>query len=158
MSRIEDNGKLLATNFGELGLLVEFVKGTESPLGDTFFFNLKAISDYNEKYIKDLLEKIAVFHHLDMTFSKTKEAHFKVFVQYGSKNAISLIQCMSEVGYREVALGKDSEGNVLTIDFDKTPHLLIGGTTGSGKSVLMHDILCNLYVLYGSNRKTLRFK
>ena len=158
MSRIEDNANLIKTNFSELGLETELVKCVESPLGDTFYFNLKFISQYNETYIKGLLEKIAVFHHLDMQFGKTKEAHFKVFVQFGTQKPISLVQCLNEVGYRQVAIGKTDENKVISIDFDKTPHVLIGGTTGSGKSVLLHDIVCGLYVTYGTQLKVERFK
>ena len=158
MSRIEENGKVLETNFRELGLETELVRSVESPLGDTFYFNLKYISQYSEAYIKGLLEKIAVYHHLDMQFSKTKEAHFKVFVHFANKQAVSLIQCLSQVNYRDIAIGVDSENKVVSIDFEKTPHVLIGGTTGSGKSVLLHDILCGIYVTYGTNRSVNRFK
>ena len=35
----------------------------------------------------------------------------------------------------EVALGRDISGRVQTADLTKMPHLLIAGSTGSGKSV-----------------------
>lgn len=158
MTRIEENGATLQTNFKELGLETELLKCVESPLGDTFYFNLKYISQYNESYVKGLLEKIAVYHHLDMTFSKTKEAHFKVLVQFRSQTKISLAQCLYEVGFREMAVGKDDEGKIVSIDFKKTPHVLIGGTTGSGKSVLLHDIICDIYVCHGAGKNVSRFK
>ncbi|MEM1354415.1 MAG: DNA translocase FtsK 4TM domain-containing protein [Planctomycetota bacterium] len=38
-------------------------------------------------------------------------------------------------------LGKDSSGNPLVQDLNKMPHMLIAGTTGSGKSVCMNSII-----------------
>jgi DNA segregation ATPase FtsK/SpoIIIE, S-DNA-T family len=42
------------------------------------------------------------------------------------------------------ALGKDVAGKPVAVDFTKLPHLLIAGTTGSGKSVCVNAILCCL--------------
>ena len=44
-------------------------------------------------------------------------------------------------------LGKDSEGKILVEDLAAAPHLLIAGTTGSGKSVCMNSILLSLLLL-----------
>ena len=43
-----------------------------------------------------------------------------------------------------VGLGKDIEGNVITIDLSKMPHLLVAGTTGSGKSVCVNTLLTGI--------------
>ena len=43
-----------------------------------------------------------------------------------------------------VVLGKDISGNVIIADLAKMPHLLIAGTTGSGKSVCVNSILISL--------------
>jgi S-DNA-T family DNA segregation ATPase FtsK/SpoIIIE len=40
-----------------------------------------------------------------------------------------------------VALGQGVSGNPIAIDLAKLPHLLIAGTTGSGKSVLMNSLI-----------------
>ncbi len=42
------------------------------------------------------------------------------------------------------ALGKDISGNYIIGDIAKMPHLLIAGTTGSGKSVCMNSIIVSL--------------
>lgn len=44
----------------------------------------------------------------------------------------------------EVPLGRDIEGNVITCDLSKMPHLLIAGATGSGKSVMINDMITSL--------------
>lgn len=43
-----------------------------------------------------------------------------------------------------IALGKSQEGDNIIADLSIMPHLLIAGTTGSGKSVMLHSILCSL--------------
>ena len=43
-----------------------------------------------------------------------------------------------------VALGLDVSGNPLVGDIAKMPHVLIAGTTGSGKSVLLNAWICSL--------------
>jgi len=43
-----------------------------------------------------------------------------------------------------VAIGKDITGNTQIIDLVKTPHLLIAGATGSGKSVCVNALICSI--------------
>ena len=43
-----------------------------------------------------------------------------------------------------VAFGKDISGNVIAADFNEFPHLLVAGTTGSGKSIYIHSIISTL--------------
>lgn len=53
-----------------------------------------------------------------------------------------------------IALGKDIVGNPFVTDLKKLPHLLIAGTTGSGKSVGINSMLLSL--LYRNSPETLR--
>ncbi|MCR4926273.1 MAG: DNA translocase FtsK, partial [Clostridiales bacterium] len=43
-----------------------------------------------------------------------------------------------------VALGKDIGGNIICTDLSKMPHLLIAGTTGSGKSVCINSMIVSI--------------
>ena len=53
-----------------------------------------------------------------------------------------------------ICIGKDISGNIEVIDLSKTPHLLVAGTTGSGKSVFINTLLAS--VLYKFSPKELR--
>ena len=52
-------------------------------------------------------------------------------------------------------LGKDIAGKTVFCDIAKMPHLLIAGTTGSGKSVCMNSIIVS--ILYRANPEEVKF-
>ena len=47
-------------------------------------------------------------------------------------------------GPLECAFGRDSEGKPIVVDLASLPHLLVAGTTGSGKSVLLNAIVMSM--------------
>ena len=53
-----------------------------------------------------------------------------------------------------ICIGKDISGNIEVIDLSKTPHLLVAGTTGSGKSVFINTLLTS--ILYKFSPEELR--
>src|SRR3989344_3000919 len=54
-----------------------------------------------------------------------------------------------------IALGKDISGNFHFSNLAKAPHMLIAGSTGSGKSVTIHTLIISL--LYRNNPEEMRF-
>ncbi len=53
-----------------------------------------------------------------------------------------------------ICIGKDISGTIEVIDLSKTPHLLVAGTTGSGKSVFINTLLAS--ILYKFSPEELR--
>ena len=58
-------------------------------------------------------------------------------------------------GRLPLALGKDTTGNAVIADLTAMPHLLIAGSTGSGKSVGLNTMICSL--LYKATPADVRF-
>ncbi len=54
-----------------------------------------------------------------------------------------------------IILGKDIAGEPQIVDLTQTPHLLIAGATGSGKSVCVNSIICS--ILFGKSPEEVRF-
>lgn len=65
------------------------------------------------------------------------------------RSIVSFKEMLLEVDKRAkyeipVVLGKDITGESQVIDLVKTPHLLIAGATGSGKSVCVNSLICSI--------------
>lgn len=54
-----------------------------------------------------------------------------------------------------LAIGKTAEGTPFTFDLDKMPHVLVAGTTGSGKSVCINTIIMS--ILYRATPEEVKF-
>ncbi len=61
----------------------------------------------------------------------------------------------NKTGPLEVVLGRDVDGEPISTNIEKMPHLLVSGATGSGKSIVIHSLVTSL--LYKNSPETLRF-
>ncbi|MBQ3085479.1 MAG: DNA translocase FtsK 4TM domain-containing protein [Clostridia bacterium] len=75
-------------------------------------------------------------------------------------STVFIREVLASEGFRDgkscitAALGKDIAGNLITFDVVKMPHLLVAGTTGSGKSVCINTILMSF--LYKASPEELK--
>ena len=76
------------------------------------------------------------------------------------REIVRLSEILSSTAYQHarsplsLALGKDIAGHSVIVDLGKMPHLLVAGTTGSGKSVGLNAML--LSILYKSTPQQIR--
>ncbi|MFT8595419.1 MAG: DNA translocase FtsK, partial [Lentilactobacillus hilgardii] len=72
---------------------------------------------------------------IEVPNKKIATVSFRDVVEHQPENHGHLLQ---------VPLGKDVNGNVIAADLTKMPHLLIAGSTGSGKSVAINSIITSI--------------
>ena len=73
------------------------------------------------------------------------------------REMVRLIELLSTEQYKDpkaqisMAMGKDIGGNPIITDLARAPHMLVAGTTGSGKSVLVNSMLLSMLLKYKPN-------
>jgi S-DNA-T family DNA segregation ATPase FtsK/SpoIIIE len=82
-------------------------------------------------------------------------------VELESPTLQSVMGSFDASSYSPIALGSDHHGEPFFVDLNRVPNLLVGGTTGSGKSVLLHSFILSLLkcdaCLYLVDPKTVEF-
>lgn len=100
------------------------------------------------KYIKDISARLSgistrfvqvvpgkTTSGLEIANRKPSLVNFKDCIKHLNDN---------KAGQYDISFGKDIAGGFIDADFKKFPHLLVCGTTGSGKSVFMHTFIMTL--------------
>ena len=88
-------------------------------------------------------------------------AHIGIEIPNYDRETVSLKDIISSKEFENskaaltMALGKDIQGKPVCVDLHKLPHLLVAGTTGSGKSVAVHSMIVSL--LYKHDIENLKF-
>ena len=88
-------------------------------------------------------------------------AHIGIEIPNDDRETVSLKDIISSKEFENskaaltMALGKDIQGKPVCVDLHKLPHLLVAGTTGSGKSVAVHSMIVSL--LYKHDIENLKF-
>lgn len=75
-------------------------------------------------------------------------------VPNSSREMVRLTELLETSAYRDpdglisMAMGKDISGNPVLTDLAKAPHMLVAGTTGSGKSVAVNAMILSMLLKY----------
>ncbi|WP_111895677.1 DNA translocase FtsK [Acinetobacter sp. MB5] len=75
-------------------------------------------------------------------------------VPNSAREMVRLIELLDTPTYRDpnglisMAMGKDISGNPVLTDLAKAPHMLVAGTTGSGKSVAVNSMILSMLLKY----------
>ena len=81
-----------------------------------------------------------------------------VEVPNNKREGVTIKELLSDNNFKStthkipICIGKDISGNIEVIDLSKTPHLLVAGTTGSGKSVFINTLLASLLYKFSPNQ------
>lgn len=117
-------------------------------------FTLKLYAGTKISMLERFSTELALALHAKnrLTFTPIMETGMvRVEVVDETKHRVNLIEELKTkvvpAGELQIYLGSSVDGKDIWMDIAKNPHLLIGGTTGSGKSVMLHSILTNLLLL-----------
>lgn len=129
-----------------ISLFCKVVNITESPKYTTYYCNLNNIATY--KQIDDYLLKLSIAYHTPIKRIKSNISNFAFRIEKQDISLISFKDHTTDYHTRPslftAYLGETDGYTPLYIDFTKNPHLLIAGATGSGKSVALNTIICDM--------------
>jgi len=117
-----------------------------------FFYDVKLNSSAKVKDIKKYSDEISlalktpgkpsikVLHNqgvVRLEFISPRRSRLNLFDYFTNKNIPE--------GELPCLLGQAVDGQKIWMDLAQNPHMIVSGTTGSGKSVLLHNIIANLF-------------
>lgn len=152
---------LLETKLADFGVQVKVVAVYPGPVVTRYELELAAGTKVSKitGLAKDLARSLSVISVRVVEVIPGKSV-IGIELPNPHREVVFLQQVLASDTYRSkssaltMALGKDIAGHSMTADLAKMPHLLVAGTTGSGKSVCLNAIL--LSFLYKSSPEALR--
>ena len=127
-------------------------------------YELKPAAGIRVSKITNLADDIALnlaATHVRIEAPIPGKAAVGIEVPNAVKNMVSMRELIDTPEFSQqrsklsAGLGKDIAGNCVYCDISKMPHLLIAGTTGSGKSVCMNSIIVS--ILYRARPDEVKF-
>ena len=145
---MEDNKealKVIADIYGQLGLHIMERKTIISPNLITIHYDIHNIERLYEA--KNKLKFVSAYLHCDMIFDKSPIAHFSIKIPVTKNKSVLFSDSKYSHLFKKpftIFAGVDDSNKPVAIHLNKTPHILIAGTTGSGKSVMMNSAICSI--------------
>lgn len=161
-NELKTNAQLLVETLASFGVTAEI---TNISVGPTVTrYELKPAAGVRISKITNLSDDIAL--NLAATNVRIEapipgKAAVGIEIPNGARNTVSMREIIgsnefsSQKSLLSAGLGRDISGQTVFCDIAKMPHLLIAGTTGSGKSVCMNSIIVS--VLYRAKPNEVKF-
>ena len=149
-SNIEESSKLLETVFADFNIEIKVVNVRLGPVV-TLYEILPAAGIKVNTIINlagDISRSMGVGAVRIAQIFGTQ--YLGVEVPNDQRESVTIKELLSDENFKNtshkipICIGKDISGNIEVIDLSKTPHLLVAGTTGSGKSVFINTLLASL--------------
>ncbi len=157
----QDLSRLVETRLLEFGVDAKVVGVLPGPVITRFELDLAAGIKVNKitSLAKDLARSLSVVSVRVVEVIPGKSV-VGLEIPNPNRELVRLKEVLEDASYQEaespitLALGKDISGRPVAVDLAKMPHLLVAGTTGSGKSVGVNAML--LSILYKSSPEDVR--
>lgn len=151
MQELQENGEKLINTLESFGVNAKIINICRGP--SVTRFELQPAAGVKISKITNLSDDIALnlaANGVRMEAPIPGKAAVGIEVPNKIVSMVSMRELIDSDKFRKsksrlsVVLGKDISGNIVVTDLGKMPHLLIAGTTGSGKSVCVNSILLSL--------------
>ena len=160
-SSLELMSRMLENNLNDFNIQVEVVAVKPGPVVTLFEINPAKGIKVNQiiNLSKDLARTMSVTS-LRVVDNIPGTSSIGIEIPNEVRETVSLREIIISKEYEKskspltIALGKDIQGHPVCSDLQKLPHLLVAGTTGSGKSVTLHTMIVSL--LYKSDPTELK--
>ena len=158
---LELMSRMLESNLNDFGIEVQVISVKPGPV--VTLFEIKPAKGIKVSQITNLSKDLA--RTMSVTSLRVVDnipgtSSIGIEIPNESREMVSLREIIISKEYEKskspltIALGKDIQGNPICSDLQKLPHLLVAGTTGSGKSVTLHTMIVSL--LYKSDPSDLK--
>lgn len=151
----------LTRALGEIGISADVTEAVDGPRLTRYLVKLRDANDYNPLLRGlDKLSFVLGLGEMGVFASPTKEPMIvaldipRASLLWRTVPASALVDWIAsapEIFKVPVFVGQDVTGKPFGFDLATAPHLLVGGTTGSGKSVCLHSIILSLISKFTSN-------
>lgn len=145
--------QLLMVKMISLGFTARFTRVETGPIITNYYFKPLPTSLLNK--IMNRTQDLALSIGAEQVSIMRVKDEIQLTIPNTHRQLIKFDQCLQEYASRStrgtyilpLLMGKDSLGNNLFLDLHSQPHLLIAGSTGSGKSVFLSELICAMAVL-----------
>ncbi len=159
--QLEEMSRLVELRLQDFGVIVKVVAVHPGPVVTRYELQLAAGTKVSKitGLAKDLARALSVTSVLIVEVIPGKSV-IGLELPNASRETVRLREILASQRYAQaksplaLGIGKDIAGHAVVLDLAKMPHLLVAGTTGSGKSVGLNAMLLSL--LYKSTPKELR--
>lgn len=148
---IEQKGTLIESTLGSFGVKAKVLHASVGPTVTRF--ELRPEVGVRVKQIENLQNELAMAlaaTHIRIEAPIPGKSAVGIEIPNSKSSAVPLRDVLDSDEFRNgkghilVALGKDIAGKPVVTDLSKMPHLLIAGSTGSGKSVCINSIITSI--------------
>ncbi|WP_201596906.1 DNA translocase FtsK [Psychrobacter fulvigenes] len=158
VSELEQLSELLEIKLQEFNVKAEVVNAIPGPVVTRFEVELAA--GVKASKVTGISRDLA--RSLSMASLRVVEVipgkpYIGIEVPNKQREMVRLIELLNTEKYKDpkaqisMAMGKDIGGNPIITDLARAPHMLVAGTTGSGKSVLVNSMLLSMLLKYTPN-------
>jgi S-DNA-T family DNA segregation ATPase FtsK/SpoIIIE len=147
---LRDEARVLKEKCGEFDVRGDVVQINPGPMVTTYEFKPEAGVKYSR--VTGLADDLCLAMRAESILIERMPGKNTVGIQVPNhrRETIHLRDCIESEDFRKaksrltIAMGKDINGRIRTADLAAMPHVLIAGSTGSGKSVAINAMIMSL--------------